>query len=119
MSSKISIQKTCEVCRQQFAAKKMTTRFCSTRCAGRNYKDQLREAKQLVNNKHEIDISNPVRVLSNVNQEYFALNEAASVMRVSKRTLFRLIADGKLKSKKVMSRTVILKADIYLFFAIQ
>jgi excisionase family DNA binding protein len=119
MSSNISIQKTCETCGQQFTAKTLITRFCSTRCQRRNYKAQIRETKQQIYNKQEINIINPTSVLANVSQEYFALSEAAVVMRVSKRTLYRLIAERKLKSKKIMSRTVILKSDMNLFFAIQ
>jgi hypothetical protein len=37
-------------------------------------------------------------------------------MRISRRTLYRLIALRKIKAKKLMTRTVILRKDIYMYF---
>lgn len=62
---------------------------------------------------------NPADVLAHSGQDYFELAEAAQIMRISKRTLYRLLASKKLKRKKILSRTVIPKEDIKMFFAIQ
>ncbi|WP_079688922.1 helix-turn-helix domain-containing protein [Ohtaekwangia koreensis] len=61
----------------------------------------------------------PLETLRNASQEYFEVNEAASIMRISRRTLYRLISLKKIKKKKMLSRTVILKDDIKSFFTKQ
>ena len=119
MSSNIKIQKICEFCGKEFTARTLVTRFCSQKCNSRHYKQVARDEKQKAFAKTEIVTTNPLDVLRNVSQDYFEINEAASIMRISRRTLYRLISLKKIKKKKMLSRTVILKEDIKSFFAKQ
>ncbi|HPH47813.1 MAG TPA: hypothetical protein PKU83_12440, partial [Chryseolinea sp.] len=41
-----------------------------------------------------------IEILRNTSQEYFEINEAAIIMRISRRTLYRLISLKKIKKKK-------------------
>jgi predicted DNA-binding protein (UPF0251 family) len=120
MSSNITIEKVCEFCGQRFTAKTLFTRYCSKPCNSRHYKQVAKEEKaKILGAQLTTTETSPTEVLTNTTQDYFELNEAAQIMRVSKRTLYRLLASRKLKKKKILSRTVILKEDIKMFFAAQ
>ena len=120
MSSNITVQKVCEFCGQKFTAKTVFTRYCSKQCNSRHYKQLATEEKaKVLNAQLTSTITSPVDTLVNTSQEYFEVNEAAQIMRISTRTLYRLIEMKKLKKKKLLSRTVILKEDIKIFFAKQ
>lgn len=120
MSSNISIQKFCEFCGKSFIAKTLFTRYCSKKCNARHYKQAARDDKARILGAQLLTTeTSPASVIANAAQDYFEVSEAAELMRISKRTLYRLLASKKLKKKKVLSRTVILKEDVKMFFAIQ
>lgn len=116
MSSNIRIQKNCEFCGNEFIARTLYTRYCSKSCNKKHYKQQLLEKNIDIKQGQENIKVSPVERLRNTSQEYFDINEAAQIMRISRRTLYRLIALKKIKKKKILSRTVILKEDIKMFF---
>lgn len=119
MSSNIKIQKNCEFCGNEFTARTLYTRYCSKSCNKKHYKQLLLEENLKIKDTQESIKTSPVEILKNSTQEYFEINEAAQIMRVSRRTLYRLIETKKLKKKKLMSRTIILCDDIKSFFAKQ
>jgi len=119
MSTNIRIQKVCQYCNSPFTAKTLVTRYCSKTCNERDYKRIAREKKI------EVHVSQTVNSnLSSANapanntapDDCLEISEAAKVMRISRRTLYRLIALRKIKTKKLMTRTVILRKDIYMYF---
>lgn len=91
MSSNIKIQKICEFCGHEFTARTLVTRFCSQKCNSRHYKEVARDEKRKALEKTEIVATDPSDILRKVTQDYFEVNEAASIMRISRRTLYRLI----------------------------
>jgi predicted DNA-binding protein (UPF0251 family) len=119
MSSNIRVQKICEYCGEEYTAKTLVTRFCSNVCNRKDYKYLKRQERLNAYNKKQTETNAPTEILNNMVQEYYELGEAALIMRVSKRTLHRLIAQRKLKKKKLLARTVIMKDDIRIFFAAQ
>jgi predicted DNA-binding protein (UPF0251 family) len=119
MSSNIKIPKTCEFCGQEFTARTLYTRYCSKSCNKKDYKLRLLEKNLEIKDSQENIKVAPLETLRHASQEYFEVDEAACIMRISRRTLYRLISLKKIKKKKMLSRTVILKEDIKLFFAIQ
>ena len=116
MSSNIRIEKNCEFCGNTFVAKTLYTRYCSKSCNKKHYKQLLLEENLKIKDAQDNIKVSAVEILKNTSQEYFEINEAAQIMRVSRRTLYRLIETKKLKKKKLMSRTIILKDDIKSFF---
>jgi hypothetical protein len=104
----------------QFTAKTLFTRYCSKQCNSRHYKQLAKEEKaKVLNAQLTSTVTSPTDTPANTAQEYFEVNEAAQLMRISTRTLFRLIEKKKLKKKKLLSRTVIMKDHIKSFFANQ
>jgi hypothetical protein len=90
MSSNITVQKACEFCGQKFTAKTLFTRYCSKRCNNRHYKQLVREKKAKV---PSVQLASTVApTLNNQAQDYCEVNEAAQIMRISIRTLYRIIA---------------------------
>ena len=125
MSSNLSVQRVCLHCGQTFTAKTTFTKYCSHKCNSQHYKKIVRDERIQVSQSIAINIAQVSNVQHAVvsplpsDPDYMSITEAASKMRVSRRTIFRLIALRKLKCKKVMSRTLILKEDIKIFFAYQ
>ncbi|HEY0743034.1 MAG TPA: helix-turn-helix domain-containing protein [Chryseosolibacter sp.] len=119
MSSNIKIQKNCEFCGNDFTARTLYTRYCSKSCNKKHYKQLLLEKNLEIKTDQENIKVSPTETLKNSSQEYFEINEAAQIMRVSRATLYRLIKTKKFKKKKVLSRTIISKEDIKSFFAKQ
>ncbi len=94
MSSNIRIQKDCEYCGTSFTAKTLVTRYCSKKCNERHYKQVTREKKIEVHvsqvvNSNLAAANTPFN--SHIPEDCLELTEAAKIMRVSKRTLYRLI----------------------------
>lgn len=116
MSSNLKIERKCEYCGNSFVARTLFTRYCSHRCNSRHYKELARQQKIEIHVNQTNQVSGDVRHAAN---DYMPVKEAGAVMRVSTRTLYRLIKEQKLKKKKVCSRTVILRKDIQTFFDYQ
>jgi excisionase family DNA binding protein len=119
MSTNIRIQKVCQYCNSPFTAKTLVTRYCSKTCNERDYKRIAREKKIEVHVSQTVNSnlsSANVPANNNAPDDCLEISEAAKVMRISRRTLYRLIALRKIKAKKLMTRTVILRKDIYMYF---
>lgn len=117
MSSKIEIEKTCYYCKQKFIAKTLTTKYCSHKCNSRHYKQRKREEK--LNTYKEEEINKPNEKLIKVDlkhKEYLSIAETVLLMGVSRRTVYRLIENGKLMPYKFGSRTIIKRTDIDKLF---
>ena len=99
MSSNQQIKKICQHCNEMFIAQKATTKFCSLKCAQRNYK--LRERKERINKSNDknvkilqtapvvekhMDISQP-----QLAGELIDIKTLSAITNISERTLFYLI----------------------------
>lgn len=107
MSSNMKILKTCEYCKQEFIARKTTSKTCSDDCAKRLYKLKQRNSKiQQAEIKEEIKrkpktfvTEEEIRAIQA--KEFLTLKEAALLLNVSPLTLRRWVLAGKVKSEKV------------------
>ena len=105
MSSNIKILKKCEFCGNDFTAKTLLTRYCSHTCNRRHYavikrEEKIGAATQISTKSRQYD--------SSVNlKEFLSIDETAMLLGTSRRTINRLITDGKIKVCKVGSRTII------------
>jgi excisionase family DNA binding protein len=107
MSSNMKILKTCEFCKQEFIAKKTTTKTCSHRCGQRLYKlnprnDKTAQAELKVENKQKPKVlitEEEMRVIQA--KDHLTLKEAPLLLSVSPLTLRRWVFAGKVNSTKV------------------
>lgn len=119
MSSNIRVQKACEHCGKEFVAKTLATRYCSHSCNRRHYKHLKREEKvQQFREKQKA----PGIALPDVDfgalglKDFLSIKEAAVLIGVSERTLYRLMKNGSLKAHKLGGRTIIRRADVDQLF---
>jgi excisionase family DNA binding protein len=112
------ITKICEYCREAFEAKTTVTRYCSHTCNRRAYKKRKREEK-LEQAAKQTQVQKTVRLpspdtdLGVLHQKAFLnVDEAALLIGISRRTLYRLLGNGTLSKRKLGTRTIIRRADI-------
>ena len=126
MSSKKSFIKTCEYCKNEFEAKTLYTRYCSHKCNSRHYKilkrlEKIKKVteKQKISKKTsvKIPIETETEFMNNLtSKEFLSINDTANLIGVSKRTIYRLIKNKKLKVTKIGSRTIIKRCEIEKLF---
>jgi excisionase family DNA binding protein len=115
MSSNIRITRICEHCGKAFEARKTTSTVCSHPCAQRAYKARKRAEKIATSNEQTRKvIEKPITDLRA--HEFLTVEESAKLVRISRRTLYRLIERGELPVTKLSRRTVIRRADIEKLF---
>ncbi|RRB02063.1 helix-turn-helix domain-containing protein [Larkinella rosea] len=115
MSSNLRINRICEQCGKEFEARTTVTKTCSDACAKRAYKARQRSSKIEANNEQVKRIkAKPVEDLRK--QEYLTIDETARLVRISRRTLYRMNERGELLFVKLSRRSVIRRSDIDRLF---
>jgi excisionase family DNA binding protein len=125
MSSNMKISKVCQFCDKPFIAKTSKTRYCTHRCNQRAYKARQKAQKILTSEKAtEQHIQETQLVftpqpsppsqesLLEKNGKYLTVTEAYTYLKISRATLYRLIKNGQLKTKKINNRTFLKKSHL-------
>ncbi len=126
MSSNQQIKKICQHCNEMFVAQKATTKFCSLKCAQRNYK--LREKKDRIrkSNEDNVKVIQAEQAIKQDSQavspeqqtgELISIKTLASLTSLSERTLFRLIKDEAFPKLKV-KRSLLFHKEMALNYLI-
>ena len=106
MSSNIRIVKICEYCKNEFIAKKTTSKTCSNDCAKRFYALNTKNAKialaelktQIQRTPHAYITEDEMRAIQA--KEFLTLREAAILLNITPLTLRRWTLSGKVIAKK-------------------
>lgn len=115
MSSNIRIMRICQQCGKEFEARTTVTKTCSDACAKRAYKARQRSAKIEINtNQVKEEKTKPIEDLRQY--EFLTVEESARLVRISRRSLYRLNERGELPFVKLNRRTVIRRSDIDRLF---
>ena len=102
--SNIRIKKICEWCGQEFVAQKVTTKYCSHRCANLAYKQAIR-AKRIQQEEQRIQITRSEKPLMNIrDKEYLSIAQAATLLGLSLQAVYKMIYTGHLVAYKLSSR---------------
>lgn len=114
MSSNLQIPRTCIYCRKDFIAKTIITRYCSHTCNRRHYK-QIKQQQKIASTSKIIQ---PIKDVGLIAGQKVSIPEAARLLGVTDRTIFRLIAKKIIKpvrsGRKVrMFTSEILKIKVY------
>ncbi|HMQ06050.1 MAG TPA: helix-turn-helix domain-containing protein [Saprospiraceae bacterium] len=111
MSSNIEVNRICQHCSKEFLARTTVTKYCSIKCGQRAYKARVRTEKIKKSNTETSKIkSQPFEELKT--KEYLSIKETCKLIGISRRTVYRLIEQGKLKIYKVNTRTIIKRIEI-------
>ena len=95
MSSNLRVVKICVFCKNEFVARKTTSKTCSDRCASRFYKEKLRNGK-VAAEELKTEIQRRPKAFINIqeltviqNKDNLTLKEAALLLNVSPLTVRR------------------------------
>lgn len=110
-TSNITYEKHCEYCKIKFVAQKISTRFCSLKCANLANKKRKRIGEvSAVIEKDKLHILDEIQ-----KRDYLKVSEVAVLFGCATRTIYSMIERGVLKSSRLSSRmTIVKRTDIDL-----
>ena len=103
-TSSIRIKKICQWCGAEFEAQKVSTKYCSHRCANLAYKQATREkrVKQVEAETHFIKSEKPKENVKD--KEYLSIAQASVLLGLSLQAVYKMIYAGPLAAYKLSSR---------------
>jgi excisionase family DNA binding protein len=114
MSTRLSVTKKCIFCGKEYTAKTLTTRYCSHTCNSKHYK-QLKREEKLNTYKESFEKKNPepsVKTLAVQQKDFLSIEETASLLGASRRTIQRMIAKNIIRVAKLGTRSIIKRSTI-------
>lgn len=116
MSSNIDIKKKCKWCEQAFTAHKMSTSYCSHRCASLAYKERVRQ-ERIISYQKELSLKEQNEATKDLeHREFFNPIEATKLLGISRATIYRYLADETIKAVQFKGKTLIRRKDIDTLF---
>ncbi|MBQ8779694.1 MAG: helix-turn-helix domain-containing protein [Alistipes sp.] len=112
-TSSIRITKICQWCGVEFMAQKVSTKYCSHRCANLAYKQAVRDkrVKQAEAETLSIKLEKPIENVKD--KEYLSFAQAGKLLGLSRQAVYNMVKVGNLKASKISSRlSFIRRADI-------
>ena len=112
-TSSIRITKICQWCGVEFEAQKVSTKYCSHRCANLAYKQTVRDkrVKQAEAETLSIKLEKPIENVKD--KEYLSFAQAGKLLGLSRQAIYNMVKSGNLKASKISSRlSFIRRADI-------
>ncbi len=127
MSSKTEYPKVCAQCGKRFTAQKISTQFCSHKCASRAYKQKKRDKKVSIatidareynlppifrteKSQHFKPSENNLTTLKQ--RAYLSTTETAQLMGINRATAYRYCISGKFKCIRMNRKIFIRRSDI-------
>ena len=108
-TSSIRIKKICQWCGAEFEAQKVSTKYCSHRCANLAYKQATREkrVKQVEAETHFIKSEKPKENVKD--KEYLSIAQVSVLLGLSLQAVYKMIYAGHLAAYKLSSRLSFVK----------
>ena len=109
----IRITKICQWCGVEFVAQKVSTKYCSHRCANLAYKQAVRDkrVKQAEAETLSIKLEKPIENVKD--KEYLSFAQAGKLLGLSRQAVYNMVKAGNLKASKISSRlSFIRRVDI-------
>lgn len=113
MSTKLAIKKNCLWCSSEFIAQRTSTKYCSHKCNNKAYKAQKREEKVEQQKKDNLITLNAPYLEKLNSRDYLKVNEVATLLGLSRQTIYKLIQSGQLQASSISTRlTLVKRSDI-------
>lgn len=112
-TSSIRITKICQWCGVEFVAQKVSTKYCSHRCANLAYKQAVRDkrVKQAEAETLSIKLEKPIENVKD--KEYLSFAQVGKLLGLSRQAVYNMVKAGNLKASKISSRlSFIRRVDI-------
>jgi len=98
----------CQHCGNEFTARTTVTKYCGDVCAKRAYKDRERADKVESSHRETVQtLSLPIAELKV--KEFLTVPQLARLINCSRRTAYRFIQEGKIKSVNLGQRKTLVK----------
>ena len=111
----MEVQRKCQWCGKPFIAHTMVTRYCSKSCNEKAYKEKKR--KQRLQEYEERQNEPPMQEVGIVGSKlYLSPAETATLLGISRATIYRHMAAGIIRALQLRGRTIIRKSDIEKMF---
>ena len=111
----MEVQRKCQWCGKPFIAHTMVTRYCSKSCNEKAYKEKKR--KQRLQEYEERQNEPPMQEVGIVGSKlYLSPAETATLLGISRATIYRHMASGIIRALQLRGRTIIRKSDIEKMF---
>ena len=109
VTSSIRITKICQWCGVEFEAQKVSTKYCSHRCANLAYKQAVRDkrVKQAEAETLSIKLEKPIENVKD--KEYLSFAQAGKLLGLSRQAVYNMVKAGNLKASKISSRLSFIK----------
>lgn len=112
-TSKIRIRKVCAWCGNEFEAQKVTTQYCSKRCAEHAYKNRKRHEEKSSFESNQEKEQEKASCSKLEGREFLSVAEVAQLLHVTSRAIYYLIERGVLPASQLSNRwTIVRRADI-------
>ena len=100
-TSSIRITKICQWCGVEFVAQKVSTKYCSHRCANLAYKQAVRDkrVKQAEAETLSIKLGKPIENVKD--KEYLSFAQAGKLLGLSRQAVYNMVKAGNLKASKI------------------
>lgn len=110
-TSSIRIKKICQWCGAEFEAQKVSTKYCSHRCANLAYKQATREkrVKQVEAETHFIKSEKPKENVKD--KEYLSIAQTSVLLGLSLQAVYKMIYAGHLVAYKLSNRLSFVKRE--------
>lgn len=108
-TSSIRITKICQWCGVEFEAQKVSTKYCSHRCANLAYKQAVRDkrVKQAEAETLSVKLEKPIENVKD--KEYLSFSQVGKLLGVSRQAVYNMVKAGNLKASKISSRLSFIK----------
>lgn len=112
MSSNIKVQRICQHCQTEFAARTTVTKYCSHRCGSAANKALKRAEKvQKSNNETKQTKTKPIEELKA--KEFLTVSDVSKLVGCSRQNVYKLINTGKLKATNILEKkTIVRRCDL-------
>ena len=111
----MEIQKRCIWCGKSFIAHKMTTLYCSHSCNGKAYKEQKKK-ERLAKYIEKEDLQPLPSTGCIGNKDFLSPAEVATLLGVSRATIYRYMISGLIRALQLKARTIIRRSDVEKMF---
>jgi excisionase family DNA binding protein len=116
MSSNISVYRICGFCSFEFLAKKTTTKYCSLKCASKDYKRRLKNQKIENSNLQTIKIKNQP-IIDLKAKEFLNVKQLALLLGFSVKTVYRFINSKRINAYNFSERKILIRrCDVNALF---
>ena len=110
----MEIPKLCNYCGKEFMAKRTSTRYCSPSCNSAHYK--ILSRKRVIKRATSFHINKIFPTNEQINKKIFlSINEACTLLGLSRSTLNRYIKNGKIEIFKLNKKVIIKRESIDSF----